>query len=553
MITEIEYIKQISVNHRKKYAQYFTPEFISDFMATWVLGGKKGKIDILEPAFGLGIFTRSLYRLNPQIRVVGYDIDKIIHTYAKDNFTGSQYDICINNEDYITSSWNEKYDGIICNPPYIKFHDYDNTTLISIVNSKLHTHLNGFTNIYTLFLLKSIFQMKKGARMAYIIPSEFLNSDYGVEVKRTLLQSGVLKHVIIVDFKQCAFDEVLTTACILLCENDVSNDSIRFSNINNISELYSSLTEYKTYASHQLNPEVKWKQYYENTKSSLYNNLVPFSTFAKVSRGIATGANAYFTFKASKIKLNNIAEKNFHKCICHAADVQGLIFTENDFENLAKCGKTVFLFNGCEDAKEPHVQRYIRFGEEIGINKKYLTANRKPWYALENRQPSPIWVSVFNRNGLRFVRNKAGVYNLTTFHCVYNIGIINTDILFAYLITNIAKEIFMDNSRQYGNGLVKFEPNDLNKGYVFDLRKLTTEEENFVLRTANALSHSGNLCNQIVSVLDDFFRAKYINGTTDLISYSDKIKRLVAEKSFAKEEVKIKTTRIKQINLFDSI
>ena len=247
MITEIEYIKQISVNHRKKYAQYFTPEFISDFMATWVLGGEKGKIDILEPAFGLGIFTRSLYRLNPQIRVVGYDIDKIIHTYAKDNFTGSQYDICINNEDYITSSWNEKYDGIICNPPYIKFHDYDNTTLISIVNSKLHTHLNGFTNIYTLFLLKSIFQMKKGARMAYIIPSEFLNSDYGVEVKRTLLQSGVLKHVIIVDFKQCAFDEVLTTACILLCENDISNDSIRFSNINNISELYSSLTEYKTY------------------------------------------------------------------------------------------------------------------------------------------------------------------------------------------------------------------------------------------------------------------------------------------------------------------
>ena len=67
--------------------------------------------------------------------------------------------------------------------------------------------------------------------MAYIIPSEFLNSDYGVEVKRTLIQSGVLKHVIIVDFTQCAFDDALTTACILLCKNDKNVDSIHFSNI----------------------------------------------------------------------------------------------------------------------------------------------------------------------------------------------------------------------------------------------------------------------------------------------------------------------------------
>ena len=550
MISETEYIKKISITHRKKYAQFFTPEPISDFMASWVLGGKKGEIDILEPAFGLGVFSRSLYKLNPQIRVVGYDIDETIYTYATQIFGRLNIDVSIKLEDYITASWAEKYDGIICNPPYLKFHDYDNATLIPIVNSKLHINLNGFTNIYTLFLLKSIYQMKEGARMAYIIPSEFLNSDYGVEVKRTLLQSGVLKHMIIVDFTQCAFDDALTTACVLLCENGTSSDSIRFSNIDNVTDLYSSLVDYKSFSSYQLNPEVKWKQYYEDYKSSQYNHLVPFSTFAKVSRGIATGANDYFTFKASKIDFYNIPERLFRRCICHAADVKSLIFTEDDFESLVNHDKTVFLFNGCADEDEPHVREYISWGQEIGIDKKYLTASRTPWYALENRKPSPIWVSVFNRNGLRFVRNKADVYNLTTFHCVYNTGVVDTDLLFAYLVTDVAKEILMDNSRQYGKGLVKFEPNDLNKGNVVDLRELSTEEKAFVLRASDVLHYYGGLNDNIISVLDDFFRAKYTDGVTDLMSYSDRIESLVSLKPIA-EQLKKKSQRIKQLNLLD--
>lgn len=548
MITEREYVKKVPLEHRKKYAQFFTPEQISDFMASWVLKGKRGTVDILEPAFGLGVFSRSLYKLNSQIRVVGYDIDETIYAYANDNFVRSEYNIRINNENYLTASWSEKFDGIICNPPYLKFHDYDNATLVQVVNNKLHTHLNGFTNIYTLFLLKSIFQMNKDGRMAYIIPSEFLNSDYGVEVKRTLLQSGVLRHVIIVDFTQCAFDDTLTTACILLCENNENSNNIHFSNIDNVAKLDSSLTEYTTYATCQLNPEVKWKRYYGNTQSSQYAHLVPFSTFAKVSRGIATGANDYFTFKASKIDKYNIPENSFRRCICRAADVQNQVFTETDFVNILNRDKTVFLFDGCVNKKDPYVQNYIRLGEEMDIDKKYLTASRSPWYALENRKPSPIWVSVFNRNGLRFVLNKAGVYNLTTFHCVYNIGEIDTDILFAYLVTNVAKEIFLDNSRQYGNGLVKFEPNDLNKGNVVDLRLLSSEEKNLVLSAFNKLQYYGSTCNQVISILDDFFRTKFTGGLIDLLCYYDRLERLGGEQTDVNER---KTKRIKQLDFLD--
>lgn len=89
----------------------------------------------------------------------------------------------------------------------------------------------------------------------------------------------------------------------------------------------------------------------------------------------------------------------------------------------------MYLFKGAgnEDAKE--VQSYINIGEANEANLRYLCVQRKPWYSLEKRTPAPIWVSVFNRKGLKFIRNEAGVSNLTTFHCVYKSKVVDFDIL----------------------------------------------------------------------------------------------------------------------------
>ena len=60
--------------------------------------------------------------------------------------------------------------------------------ILKEIETNLKCKLNGFTNLYTLFLLKSIHQLRKNGRCAYIIPSEFLNSDYGKLVKTYLIK-----------------------------------------------------------------------------------------------------------------------------------------------------------------------------------------------------------------------------------------------------------------------------------------------------------------------------------------------------------------------------
>jgi adenine-specific DNA-methyltransferase len=521
---ESDYSKSISLEHRKRFAQFFTPFSIANVMAKWILGNKQLKT-VLEPAFGLGVFSRAILSQNKEINIKGFEVDETIFGNAKEYFDDFE-NVNIHLQDYMYNDWKNKYDGIICNPPYFKFHDYDNKNILKEIETNLKCKLNGFTNLYTLFLLKSIHQLSKNGRCAYIIPSEFLNSDYGKLVKTYLIRSKTLRHIIVIDFEENVFDDALTTASIILCANDNLTDKVQFSNIQTLQDLSKideiinkypnpSQTE-QTFSFTELNPEIKWKAYYQKQNSIKFKNLVPFSTYAKVVRGIATGSNEYFTFNLSKAKEFNIDEQYLLPCICSAKDAKTSFFTTQDFEELKKNDKSVFLFNA-QNSTDKNISSYIQKGESEGINKRFLTASRTPWYSLENRKPAPIWVSVFNRSGLRFIRNEANISNLTSYHCIYPkqtslFSEIDIDLLFAYLLTDTAKQIFEDNSRQYGNGLQKFEPNDLNKGMMLDLGLLDKQTSNEILKLYKeykCLNLDNKNGDEIINKIDEILKVKY--------------------------------------------
>lgn len=502
----------VSLEHRKNFAQFFTPFAIAELLSKWLLGNKNLQT-ALEPAFGLGVFSRILLSNKNDLIIKGFEVDEVIFEQSKKEF-GSKVNLFL--EDYMYNDWDNKYDGIICNPPYFKFHDYDNKSALKEIEKHLKCKLTGFTNLYTLFLLKSIHQLKSGGRCAYIIPSEFLNSDYGKLVKQHLIKTGTLRHIIVFDFEENVFDDALTTACIVLCANDNNTEKVQFTNIKSVYELnkidilikdYPTISDNSNvYSLSKLNPEIKWKAYYQPQNVHKFKNIVPFSYYAKVVRGIATGANDFFTFSLAKAEAFNIDEKYLLPCICHCTDVKGNTFTNTDFENLKRKGKNVYLFNAI-NSKDKNVIAYLQKGEAENIDKRFLTSSRNPWYLLEKRQPAPIWVSVFYRTGLRFVRNEAGISNLTTFHCVYpqmtiynNISI---ELLFAYLQTETARQIFNDNCREYGNGLQKFEPNDLNKGMILDLSLLSQNCKNEIKNLYD--NHIDNYIDKINKIIVENF------------------------------------------------
>ena len=516
---EDSYIQRTCYSHREKFAQFFTPLKIAKLMSNWLVI-KRSNQKILDPAFGLGVFYEFIK--NDADSVIGYDIDDKITDYFFKNKKPNP-NLTIKTINYLDSD-DIKYNGIICNPPYLRFHHYDNGRSIAYINKKLSINLSKTSNLYTLFLVKSLSQLAFGGRLAYIVPIEFLNADYGVEIKKYLLSSGQLRHIAIFDPKSSLFNDALTTSCILLCANDSYNkQECSFSFIKKEEDLKLLENFYKFYPSHnmfkykirysKLDPKIKWQHYYTSNKADCCNNLVPFSKYAKVTRGIATGSNEYFVFNKSKSKRNNITIESLSPCICRSKDIISPFFTIDTFNNLLESDKPVFLFNAQKTNEFKYsTLEYIKIGENLGVNKRYLTSSRKPWYSIEKRKPAPIWAGVFNRSGLKFIRNEANILNLTNFHCVYS-DYEDVDLLFAYLSSNVAKSIFNDNKRVYGNGLNKFEPNDLNRALMLDIDLLSKDIKNSILQLYYKYrdeSISGNTNNSYIEKIDKILEDNFM-------------------------------------------
>ena len=163
-----------------------------------------------------------------------------------------------------------------------------------------------------------------------------------------------------------------------------------------------------------------------------------------------------------------------------------------------------------ESSKE-EIKEYIRQGEEEGVNNKYLPASRVPWYSIEQKKPAPIWVSSACRDKIKFVRNLLGIKTLTTFHSVYVRKEYEeyTDLIFCYFLTPIAQTILKENRKKLGNGLEKFQPNDLNSALMLDVTLISSEDCEKIMSIYHSLATT--ITDTELNILNDIF-LKYLSN-----------------------------------------
>lgn len=489
MKKEVEYSKITDTRHIKEFGQYFTNYDVASFMAAWV---SKNAKKLLDPATGNSVFLKYAKEANPECGLDAYEIDSIIL-----DFFGNPADANLMNDDYLMTGWEDKYDAIICNPPYNRFQAVANRNQI-LDEIERHTGIkySGYTNLYILFLLKSIFQMSEDGKLAYIIPTEFLNSKYGTPIKEKLIKERLLRAIINFENDQELFFNATTTCCILLLDKEDKRD-VKFFNLDAISELKTLSLENTDKCLvidyENLSAENKWREYLKHEVKQEYINLKQISEFCTVSRGIATGDNGFFCLSKSQIANHQLPEDVIDECVCRSADVKAIVFKREDFTELANADKSVFLLD-IKDVEDSATEEYIKEGERKEINKKYLLSCRKPWYSMEQKPIAPIWVSSACRDRIKFVRNIAGVRSLTTFHSIF----VNQsyqddiDIIFCYFLTPIAQEIIRENRKELGNGLEKFQPNDLKTAKMLDISVISEDDKEEILKLYNMIRYKND-------------------------------------------------------------
>ena len=496
---EKEFERKNSLEIRKKIGQFFTPYTIAKYMVNILFENKQvQKSDnILDPASGLGVFQRACNHLYPTLlNFTNYEIDK--SAISENELLLPENKGEINPNDYLTDTWKyEHYDYIISNPPYLKHINFNNKKYInSIFNNKLDYNFPITTNFYCYFIFKSLFELKTNGRAVFIVPNDFLNSNYGENVKEYLLMEKSLKEIMIFDNSDAIFRDAISSSSILFFEKSNQTEVI-FSKLSIIDEQIKKEIVNK-YSYNNLDYKLKWKNYFnkKHDEAIEMSYFVPFSTYARAKRGIATGANEFFIFNNSKKQMSNIPDKYFIPCITASNQASSTKLLTEDLNILKNRDKNIWLLR-LKDYKrgsDEAVESYIKCGEENGYDKKYLTKTRNPWYSMENINIADILAGTFSRGQFKFIKNQANVSNLTCFHSIvlhshYSNYI---DFFTAYLNSEIAQKIWVKAMREHGNGLLKLEPNDLNKSYLPDLKYFSSSDIEYISNLYNCLDIETN-------------------------------------------------------------
>jgi adenine-specific DNA-methyltransferase len=488
--------EQINVKTRTKQGQIFTPNPVADFMISLLPTTKQ---NILDPAIGTGRFPNNILQNIPKSsnnKIFGFDIDPLILniTFSKLKLISPNFkNLTLQHDDFLQFEGKEKFDSIICNPPYLNFHDFDNQNLPDLIEKKFGIKISRLTNIYSLFFITALEYLKQDGKMIFITPSEFFYTGYGETLKKFFLDNFTIKGFVIFDFSEILFKGHLTTSVITFLEKKKPHKShkVNFVKIKkwpkNNSELKKILISGKTQNSDyvvytvlqsKLDPYAKWQIYFENQIQNIYfEKLIPLSVIAHVTRGIATGNNEFFTLSIQEINHWKIEKKFLKPVLTRAQNSKNYIFTEKNWNDLVIENKKVSLLY-CFEEPSPNLQKYIETGEENDIHKGYLCSHRKPWFSMEKRNVAPILASVFSRSNTKFILNQTHALNLAAFHGIYpnfDDELMNKALL-CYLNSGICEEIQVTARREYGGGLHKFEPKDLEKLLVLDVTKLNKSD-----------------------------------------------------------------------------
>ncbi len=499
---------------RNKHGQFATPSKL----ALEILRTAKTlllddiQIRFLDPAFGTGAFYSALLEAFPASRVqsaLAFEVDPHYGQEAKKLWTETNLDLRIANffDVDLPRSERDKANLIICNPPYVRHQHLtgnEKERFRLLVSKNSGVVLNGLAGLYCYFLLYAHNWLADGGLAGWLIPSEFMEVNYGKEVKQYLLKRVTLLRIHRFDTNQLQFDDALVSSAVVWFKKEVPPEE-HFVNFTFGGTL--EKPEISSFVSTSgLNNTSKWTQYPQKLTIKAHGaNDKKLSDFFAIKRGLATGANEFFILTPEQITQYNIPQE-FLLPILPSPRYLEVDEIEADGDGNPVLEQKLFLL-ACNLPERqlkrnfPALWNYFEIGIKKKINERYICEHRTPWYAQEERPPCPFLCTYMGRQRggntrpFRFILNHSNARAANVYLLLYPKPPLKKMLderpeLLRTIWQNLNKipvEVLIGEGRVYGGGLHKMEPRELANapadGVLSSLPKLS--EFQFDLFTGN--------------------------------------------------------------------
>jgi type I restriction-modification system DNA methylase subunit len=441
-----------------------------------------------------------------------------------------------------------KFDAIIANPPYTRWTEIPDKTREAIKDSigKLLTEYNLTAQvqrgvepgIYIHFIMHGFDMLKEGGRLGMIISDSWLQTDYGVDFGRFLLDHFKIKALI--DISARVFPVPLIGTCIILLEK-CTNQKERENNQTIF--IYADISEGETFKVDEILEAIEKPEKYEERyiirplkqgeipKDQKWINFLfdanaildklKRKTVKMVELFEPSYGNATYLYLASRGKTSgprNLGTKEFfyldenkvqqyglreyaYPALTSARYAKWFTFTKQDWEKLKKKGASCYFFM-CHELREKlpkNVLDYIRWGEtecrtmirgsrgggKICSQALACQAREKKkdlfygWYDLGGIEKTPIMAIRQSQYKTRFILQDFPVVTydaIITFTPIVKLTKSQLKALSAYLNSSFTQLYMESRARITGMGVAALEVKHAEEIPILDVRKLDEKD-----------------------------------------------------------------------------
>ena len=386
---------------RNRLGQFATPPNLARDILTYAKGllPKNSPVNFLDPALGSGAFYSAL----KQVFASDSELIKYAAAFEIDPHYGKpaqelweSQGLNLTHGDFTKFEPNPRFNLIICNPPYVRHHHLSADDKLRLQKRSLEVSgckLSGLAGLYTHFLLQTHAWMAPGAIAGWLIPSEFMDVNYGSEVKRYLLEKVTLLRIHRFSPDDIQFTDALVSSAIVWFKNESPSKDNQTIFTFGGSLLAPQIK--KTLSRKDLAVESKWTRfpkYGVRDQDAIGTQLLGDLFFVK--RGLATGDNKFFVLNEQQVTERNLPLAVLRPILPSPRYIKGDEILD-DADGLPTNVNRLFLLDPKMDEDEirykyPTVAAYLDEGKATGVNNGYLCRGRKRWYDQEQRLPAPI-------------------------------------------------------------------------------------------------------------------------------------------------------------------
>lgn len=443
--------------------QFFTPQEVASTLVRWLAPNKDERL--LDPSCGDGRFIRE------HTTCIGIDISDDNCLQARRAAPSAE--VC--KAEFFTwaDHTQERFECIAGNPPFIRYQNFSGLTRERALRMCVRegAKFSALTSSWAPFIVVAGGLLKRGGRLAFVVPAEIGHATYAVPLLKSL--TNHFDRVVLTAVKEKIFPHLSENVWLLYAEGRGGTSKCI------------ELALWEKFRPTQ-RPPAQTKKILLDTLRGHGNRLRKFllpdhvldyyvqlasmpgvielGNLARVGIGYVTGANDFFHLRPSVAKRLGIPQSLLRVAVRKGQQLPQRHVGRQAVKSWIEADEQILLLDLSGVDKIPQtVKEYLNSEAAKKAKQSYKCSKRSPWYVVPDVSPPDAFLSYMSGERPNLAINDAGCVCTNSVHALRFRESVNKNAIleaWEHPLCNLSKEL---EGHPLGGGLLKLEPGEASK------------------------------------------------------------------------------------------